>query len=108
VTGTNEFTGKVISGEAYVRQCVRRILKLPKYSMLMHREVGPDIQPYIAASTTDVWMLSLTAEIVQGIESLIPNVKVVAVSSIPSDGQLNTSVSVQWQQSVFSVNSATV
>ncbi|MDQ3233039.1 MAG: hypothetical protein M3Q07_14575 [Pseudobdellovibrionaceae bacterium] len=107
MTGTDEITGKVTTGEAYVRQCVRRILKLPKYSMLMYREVGPDVQPYIAASTTDVWMLSLTAEIVQGIESLLTKVKVVAVSSAPSDGQLNTSVSIQWQHSVFSVNSGT-
>ncbi|MDQ3232823.1 MAG: hypothetical protein M3Q07_13480 [Pseudobdellovibrionaceae bacterium] len=107
MTGTDEITGKVIGGERYVRQRVRRILKSPKYSMLMHREVGPDVQPYIAASTTDVWMLSLTAEIVQGIESLLPKVKVVAVNSAPSDGQLNTSVSIQWQQSVFSVNSVT-
>lgn len=104
--GMDEITGKVIEGEDYVRQCVRRLLRTLKRSMIMHREVGPDLQPYLALPTTDIWMLSLTGEVIQGIESMLPEVKVASVNATADDGQFQTTVSIKWGESVFIVSSA--
>ncbi len=104
--GMDEITGKVIEGEEYVRQCVRRILKILKRSMIMHREVGSDLQPYLALPTTDIWMLSLTGEVIQSIEKMLPEVKVASVETTAEDGQFQTSVSIKWGESVFIVSSA--
>jgi phage baseplate assembly protein W len=104
--GMDEVTGRILGGEDYVRQCVRRSLRTLRLSMIMHREIGSDLQPYLALPTTDIWMLSLTGELTQSIETLLPMVKVTRVDAVADDdGQLQTSVSVKWQEQVFSVSS---
>ncbi len=103
--GMDEITGQVLEGKGYVRQCVRRILKMFKGSFLMHREIGSDTRPYLALPTTDIWMLGLTGEITQSIETLLPAVRITAVEADASDGNLRTSVSVEWQESAFKVDS---
>ncbi|HYX38458.1 MAG: hypothetical protein M3Q07_27625 [Pseudobdellovibrionaceae bacterium] len=104
--GMDEKSGLMISGEEYARQCIRRLMKTLKRSMIMYRELGPDFQPYLAAPMTDVWMLSLSGELIDSAESLLPELKVLIVNSSVEDGSLTTTVSVQWQESVFTVSDA--
>jgi phage baseplate assembly protein W len=102
--GMDEATGLMISGEEYARQCIRRLMKTLKRSMVMYRELGPDLQPYLAAPMTDVWLLSLSSELIDSVERLMPELKVLVVNPSVEDGQLSAEVSVQWQDTVFTVS----
>lgn len=105
--GMNETTGLMISGEGYASQCMRRLMKTLKRTMIMYRELGPDIQPYLAAPINDVWMLSLTSELIDSTEKLLPDLKVLTVNPAIDDGRLTMTVLLQWQDSVFTVSDAT-
>jgi phage baseplate assembly protein W len=102
--GMDEVTGRMISGEDYARQCIRRLMKTLKRSMVMYRELGPDLQPYLGAPMTDVWLLSLSSELIDSTERLLPELKVLVVNPVVDDGQLSVEVSVEWQDTIFTVS----
>jgi phage baseplate assembly protein W len=102
--GMDEITGRMIDGEKYARQCIRRLMKTFKRTMVMNRELGPDLQPYLAAPMTDLWLLGLSSEFIDSAERLLPDLKVLIMNPIAADGQLTAEVSVQWQDVVFTVS----
>jgi hypothetical protein len=81
-------------------------MKTLKRSMVMYRELGPDLQPYLAAPMTDVWLLSLSSELIDSAEKILPELKVLVVNPQVQDGQLAAEVSIEWQNTVFTVSDA--
>lgn len=101
--GIDERTGKLISGEKYLHQSLRRVLKTFKGSMRMHRWFGTNLRPYLAKAMTEQWLLDLTSEAVQSIERSIPGVNVEAVQ-VEQDGDgAKLVVNVVWKSKPYQV-----
>jgi phage baseplate assembly protein W len=73
--GMDEITGKLISGEAWIRQAVRRAIKTQKGSRPMLRWYGVNHLKYLARQITAGSVLDLTADLSDSIEATIPGAR---------------------------------
>jgi phage baseplate assembly protein W len=73
--GMDEVTGKAISGEAWLRQAVRRAVKTRKGSRAMVRWYGTNHLLYLDRPITQTAVLELTGDLSESIEKTIPNSK---------------------------------
>jgi phage baseplate assembly protein W len=73
--GMDERTGKLISGEAWIRQAVRRAIKTGKGSRPMLRWYGVNHLKYLARQITAGSVLDLTADLSDSIEATIPGAR---------------------------------
>jgi phage baseplate assembly protein W len=77
--GMDERTGKLISGEAWIRQAVRRAIKTRKGSRPMLRWYGVNHLKYLARQITAGSVLDLTADLSDSIEATIPGARLQTV-----------------------------
>ena len=72
--GMDEQIGKLIEGEAWLRQAVRRAVRTPKRSKVMVRWFGTSYMKHLASPITESSVLDLTGEIADSIERSIEGV----------------------------------
>ncbi len=77
--GMDERTGKLIEGEAWIRQAVRRALGIQKGSRPMLRWYGVNHLKYLDQPITAGSVLDLTADLSDSIEATIPGARLNAL-----------------------------
>lgn len=73
--GMDELTGKLIDGEAWIRQGVRRALRTPKGSRPMVRWYGTNHLKYLDQPISQALVLDLTADLADSIEKTISDAR---------------------------------
>ncbi len=73
--GLDERTGKIIEGEAWIRQAVRRAVKIQKGSRPMLRWYGVDHLKFLDRAITAGSVLDLTADLADSVEATIPGAR---------------------------------
>jgi phage baseplate assembly protein W len=91
--GMDEVTGKLITGELWLRQAVRRAAKIPKASKPMVRWYGTNILKHIDAPMTNASILELTGDLAESIERTIPDARLATVVTQKNGEELFISMS---------------
>ncbi len=69
----DEVTGRLIEGEAWIRQSVRRAVRTAKGSRPMLRWYGTKHLKYLDQPITQGAVLELTSDLAESIEKTVPN-----------------------------------
>ncbi len=75
MNGMDEKSGKFISGMPYLKQSVRRIIRRPKKSLVMHPKFGTTLPEFVGENITDQELVDLTSDITDSLEEGIPELK---------------------------------
>ncbi len=75
MTGMDERTGKLMEGEAWIRQAVGRAIRIQKGSRRMLRWYGVNHMKYLGERVTAGSVLDLTADLSDSIEATIPGAR---------------------------------
>ncbi len=71
----DETTGKILEGDAWIRQAVRRAIRIQKGSRRMLRWYGVNHMKYLGERVTAGSVLDLTADLSDSIEATIPGAR---------------------------------
>ncbi|MDQ3234233.1 MAG: hypothetical protein M3Q07_20695 [Pseudobdellovibrionaceae bacterium] len=95
--GMDEVTGKLISGEAWLKQAIRRAVRTPKSSRIMTRWYGTNHLKHIAREITNASLLELTSDLSESIERTIPGSKLDTVMDPKNGTEILISLSIGSQ-----------
>lgn len=87
IRGMCELTGKELKGEAYLRQCFKRILFTAKETILNYRDFGSDIGGILGSPQRLETFLNLYSESAQALEKWINGLKITGISLSPTDAE---------------------
>ncbi len=83
----DEKSGKLIRGDAWIRQAVRRAIRIQKGSRRMLRWYGVNHLKYLGEPITAGSVLDLTADLSDSIEATIPGARLNSAVIRQEDGQ---------------------
>ncbi len=92
--GMDERTGKLIQGEKWLRQAVRRAVRTSRGTKVMTRWFGSSYLRQLASPITEASVLDLTGEISETIERSIAGVSVETVVDQVVESEMQVSVRV--------------
>ena len=80
IGGMCERTGKYIEGRKYLSQSIKRVLLIPKRSLLGMRKFGSDFLRYLDKPQNDETLLDISSEVSIALENQIKGLKVKSVN----------------------------
>ncbi len=101
MNGTDEITGKFITGEPYLKQSVRRVLRTQKKSIIMHRSFGTSLYKYSADNITEQMHLDIISELADALETAIPEIRPEISVSISDETELTYAISGTFKNNPF-------
>ena len=109
--GMDENTGKLIGGEAHLRQSIRRILTTPIGSYPLQPEFGSRVPDLVDKPMTDETILLINMSIVEALykwEERIQTVEVMLDTENISSGELSFNLKVVFQGQVVRLDGINV
>ncbi len=95
--GMDELTGKLIEGDAWIRQAVRRAIRTQKGSRPMLRWYGVNHLKYLDQPITAGSVLDLTADLSDSIEASIPGARLNALIGQEKGEKIRVSLQLETQ-----------
>ena len=99
IRGMCELTGKELTGEDYLRQCLKRVLFTARETMRNYRDFGSDIPEILGSPRSGQTILNLCSEGAQALEKWITGLKIKNVwfdGSAPDNGVITMSVTYKY------------
>lgn len=99
IRGMCELTGKELKGEAYLRQCLKRVLFTARETMQNYRDFGSDIPEILGSPRSGQTILNLCSEGAQALEKWITGLKIKNVfldNPTPENGVISMSVTYRY------------
>lgn len=109
--GMDENTGKLIGGEAHLRQSIRRILTTPIGSYPLRPEFGSKVPDLIDKPMTEETFLQINTAIIEALYTFEPRIQTLEVmldTENISNGELSFNLKVVFQGQVVTLDGINV